>query len=466
MPLGIRDRYGLFVGGDWIDPASGQSVATINPATEQTLAEISVAAETDVDRAVRAARRGYEKYWRKLRPEERAKYLYRLSRAIAQHARELAGVEAADTGKPIAESNEFDVPAAVARLFYYAGWADKLEWSVPSALRARPVGVVAAILPSRSALALAASRIAPALACGNTVVLKPSETTSLCALHLASLALEADLPPGVLNVVTGDARTGATLAEHPELDLLSFTGTAETGAAVRRAAAGTRMRLSMDLAGRPCVVIHDDAPLDQAVEGIVAAAYLNRGPGGCSGARLIVHESLAAELTERLLERIDNLRLGDPLDVATDVGPLTTRAARDHFNEFVRSSGEDGATLAEQHIDLPPAGFYVRPALIHEVAPSSRVAGASVAGPLATLTTFRTPDEAVTQANAVPFGSTAGVWSDSGALALYTAQRLAAGTVWCNAFDQFDACAPFGGFNQSGFGREGGIAGLLEYIAT
>jgi aldehyde dehydrogenase (NAD+) len=465
-PVPLRERYGLFIGGDWVAAQSSATFPTINPATEEPLAAISLADPTDVDRAVRAARRGFDKYWRKLRASERAKYIYRLARAVAERSGELATLESLDSGKPIAEAREFDVPQAATYLFYHAGWADKLEWILRSSQRSRPLGVVGAIVPWNFPLLLAVWKIAPALACGNAIVLKPSEATPLSTLALASIAVEADLPPGVLNVVTGDARTGMALAEHGDLDKLSFTGSTEVGKAIRRAAAGTRKRLTLELGGKSALILYDDAPLDQAIEGIVAAIYFNRGHMCCAGSRLLVHESIAREVGERLRDRIDRLRLGNPLREDTDIGPLATRSARDRVAEYVRTGIEEGATLVEQSAALPERGYYVRAAFFAAAGPSQRIAREEIAGPVLCVLTFRTPAEAIALANDVPYGLSAGVWTENGALALYTAQRLTAGVIWCNTFNRSDPSAPFGGYKESGFGREGGVHGLLEYLAS
>jgi aldehyde dehydrogenase (NAD+) len=459
----IRPRYGLFT-GDWNDPAAGAYFNAINPATEETLAEVGYADADDVDRAVRAARRAYDKTWRKMRPSERAKYIYRIARALGERSNELALVETLDSGKPIRETAAFDVPSAASHFFYHAGWADKLAWAVRNPERPRPYGVVGAIVPSNFPLLFAAWKIAPALAAGNTIVLKPSEATSLSALHLAAIAQEADLPGGVINVVTGDARTGAALVEHADVDMISFTGSTETGKLVRRIVAGTHKKLMLSLSGKSATIVYEDAPLSQAIEAIVESIYFNRGHSRSAGARLLVQESIAEEVVLRLRERIESLRLGDPLDRNTDIGAVVSRPVRDRIAELVQSGIDEGAQLIQQSCAAPDRGFFYPASFFTEVQPTYRIAREEICGPVLCVMTFRTPDEAIERANNIPYGLAAAVWTDSGSLALYTAERLAAGVTWCNSVNRFDASAASGGYKESGFGREGGLAGLREYI--
>jgi len=463
-PVEIRERYGHFIGGEWTASGSGESFATINPATEQTLAEVAAGDAADIDRAVRAARRGYEKYWRKLRPGERAKYIFRIARALSERSREFAVLETLDVGKPIRESRDFDLPQAAAHFFYHAGWADKLAWATRGAERSRPLGVVGAIVPWNFPLLIAAWKIAPALACGNTIVLKPAETTPLTALLLAQVCLEAELPPGVVNVVTGAGRTGAALVEHPDVDKLSFTGSTEVGKEILRATAGTKKRLALELGGKSAIVVYEDAPLDQAVEGIVSAIFFNAGHVCCAGSRLLVQESVHEEVVERLRARVETLRHGDPLDKNTDIGAINSRRQRDSIIELVRSGVEEGATLVQAWARFPERGFWFPASFFFNVAPTHRIAREEIFGPVLSVMTFRTPDEAIERANNLPYGLSAGIWTSSGQLGLYTAQRLQAGVVWCNTFNQFDPSSPFGGYKESGFGREGGVAGLREYL--
>ena len=446
--------------------ADDKTFATIDPATEESLALVSQASAADVDRAVRAARRGYEKYWRKLRPAERAKYVYRIARVLSERAREFAILETLDGGKPIRESRDFDVPQAISHFFYHAGWADKLAWALAGPDRTRPLGVVGAIVPWNFPLLIAAWKIAPALACGNTVVLKPAETTPLTALALASLVAEADLPPGVVNVVTGDGSTGAALVEHPDVDKISFTGSTEVGKAIKRATAGTPKRLSLELGGKSAFIIYDDAPLDQAIEGIVSAIYFNQGHVCCAGSRLLVQESVAAEIVDRLRHRLGSLRHGNPLDKNTDIGAINSRVQLERIASLVQSGIDDGATLVQHEWSPPDRGFWYPASFFTNVAPTYRIAREEIFGPVLSVMTFRTADEAIERANNLPYGLSAGIWTSSGALALYTAARMSAGVVWCNTFNQFDPSSPFGGYKESGFGREGGLAGLRAYLDT
>jgi aldehyde dehydrogenase (NAD+) len=465
-PVTLRESYGLFVGGEWIASGDATTFATSNPATEERLADVAYASEADVDRAVRAARRGYEKYWRKLRPSERAKYVYRIARALTERSREFAVLETMDGGKPIREARDFDVPQAAAHFFYHAGWADKLAWAVPGADRVRALGVVGAIVPWNFPLLIAAWKIAPALACGNTVVLKPAETTPLTALLLAQVCAEADLPPGVLNVITGDGRTGAALVEHPDLDKLTFTGSTEVGKHIRRATAGTRKRLSLELGGKSAFIVYDDAPLDQAIEGIVSAIYFNQGHVCCAGSRLLLQESIAEEVVRRLRTRIATLRHGDPLDKNTDIGAVNSRTQRDKIVELVQSGIDEGAELVQAQWTPPERGYWYPASFFTGVQPTHRIAREEIFGPVLSIMTFRTPSEAIERANNLPYGLSAGVWTSSGALAMYSAQHLSAGVIWCNTFNQFDPSSPFGGYKESGFGREGGLAGLRAYLQT
>jgi aldehyde dehydrogenase (NAD+) len=464
--VSLRERYGLFIGGEWVAPADGRTFASTNPATEDTLALASSASAADVDRAVRAARRGYEKYWRKLKPAERAKYIYRIARVMSERAREFAVLETLDGGKPIRESRDFDIPQATAHFFYHAGWADKLAWAVNGPERTRALGVVGAIVPFNFPLLIAAWKIAPALACGNTVVLKPAETTPLTALAFADVCAEADLPPGIVNVVTGDGSTGAALVEHPDIDKITFTGSTEVGKSILRATAGTPKRVALELGGKSAFVVYDDAPLDQAIEGIVAAIYFNAGHVCCAGSRLLVQESIADEVVERLRARLATIRHGDPLDKNTDIGAINSRAQRDRIADLVQSGIDEGATLVQVPWTPPERGYWYPASFFTNVQPTYRIAREEIFGPVLSIMTFRTPDEAIERANNIPYGLAAGVWTSSGTLALYTAQRLGAGVVWCNTFNQFDPSSPFGGMKESGFGREGGIAGLRAYLDT
>ncbi len=461
----VREQYGLFINGKWTAPTQRGYFDTINPATEQRLARVAQADAADVDKAVNAARHAYDKYWRKLRPIDRAKYIYRIARAITERSRELAILETMNGGKPIKESRDFDLPLAAAHFFYYAGWADKLEWSLRAGERPRPIGVAGQIVPWNFPLLMAAWKIAPALACGNTVVLKPAETTPLTALALAQIIQGADLPPGVVNVITGDGATGAALVEHPDVDKIAFTGSTEVGKQIARATAGTKKRLTLELGGKAAHLVFADAALDQAVEGIITGIYFNQGHVCCAGSRLLVQENVHDEIVVRLTERLQTLRLGDPLDKNTDIGAINSRAQLDKINQLVRSGIEEGATLVQQSCALPERGFFFPASFFTQVQQSHRIAREEIFGPVLSILTFRTPDEAIEKANNTPYGLSAGIWTDQGSKNMYVAQHLRAGVVWCNTFNQFDPSSPFGGFRESGFGREGGVHGLREYLA-
>lgn len=461
----IREQYGLFVEGKWVAPTDGAYFETLNPANEQPLARVAQASAEDVARAVASARKAYDKYWRKMKPADRAKYVYRIARAITERSRELAVLESLDGGKPIKESRDFDVPLAAAHFFYYAGWADKLEWALRAGGEPEPIGVCGQIVPWNFPLLMAAWKVAPALACGNTVVLKPAETTPLTALALAQIAQECDLPPGVLNVITGDGATGAALTSHPDIDKIAFTGSTEVGKIIRRTLAGTGKRLTLELGGKAAHIVFADAPMDQAVEGVVNGIYFNQGHVCCAGSRLLVEESVHDELVVRLTERIQTLRLGDPLDKNTDIGAINSREQLERIQELVKSGIDQGATLVQQKVNLPDKGYYFPASFFTNVHQAHRIAREEIFGPVLSILTFRTPEEAIDKANNTPYGLSAGIWTDKGSKNMWVAQHLRAGVVWCNTFNQFDPSSPFGGYRESGFGREGGVHGLKEYLA-
>ncbi|HVA27696.1 MAG TPA: aldehyde dehydrogenase family protein [Candidatus Baltobacteraceae bacterium] len=461
----IRERYDHFIDGTWTAPADGEYFPTIDPANEMQLAEVAQGSAADIDRAVRSARKAYDKYWRKLKPAERAKYVYRIARAVTERGRELAVLETMNGGKPIKESRDFDIPTSAAHFFYYAGWADKLEWAMRAGREARPIGVCGSIVPWNFPLLMAAWKLAPALACGNTVVLKPAETTPLTALALAQIIQEADLPPGVVNVVTGDGRTGAALVDHDDVDKIAFTGSTEVGKIIARRLSGTKKRLTLELGGKAAHIVFADAPMDQAIEGIVNGIYFNQGHVCCAGSRLFVEERAHDEIVVRLTERLQSLRLGDPLDKNTDVGAINSRAQLEKIAELVRSGVEQGATLVQSPCELPSRGFFFPPSFFTNVHQSHRIAREEIFGPVLSILTFRTPDEAVEKANNTPYGLSAGIWTDKGSKNMWVAQQLRAGVVWCNTFNNFDPSSPFGGYRESGFGREGGVHGLREYLA-
>ncbi|GAC1390290.1 MAG: aldehyde dehydrogenase family protein [Vulcanimicrobiaceae bacterium] len=460
----IRKEYGLFINGTWTKPAAGSYFETSNPANEQVLTRVACADAADVDRAVRAARLAYDKYWKRLRPADRSKYIYRIARAITERSRELAVLETLDGGKPIKESRDFDIPLAAAHFFYYAGWADKLEWALRAGQVPEPLGVAGQIVPWNFPLLMAAWKIAPALACGNTVVLKPAETTPLTALALAQIIQEADLPPGVVNVITGDGSTGAALVDHPDVNKIAFTGSTEVGKAIVRATAGTGKRLTLELGGKAAHIVFADAPLDQAIEGVVSGIYFNQGHVCCAGSRLLVQENIHDEVVVRLTERLQTLRLGDPMDKNTDIGAINSKMQRDKIAELVRSGIDEGATLVQQSCEIPEHGYYFPASFFTGVQQSHRIAREEIFGPVLSILTFRTPDEAIEKANNTPYGLSAGIWTDQGSKNMYIAQHLKAGVIWCNTFNQFDPSSPFGGYRESGFGREGGVHGLREYL--
>jgi aldehyde dehydrogenase (NAD+) len=461
--VNLRADHGLLIGGRWVEPASGKRFKTINPATEEVLAEVAEAGEEDVDAAVKAARAAYTRTWSRMSGAERAKYLYRIARILQERAREFAVLETMNGGKPIKESRDVDVPLAAAHFFYHAGWADKLDYAFPGR-RPAPLGVAAQVIPWNFPLLMAAWKLAPALAAGNTVVLKPAETTSLTALRLGEVIQEAELPEGVVNILTGAGATGAALVGHPGVDKVAFTGSTEVGKAIQRTLAGSGRRLTLELGGKAANIVFEDAPLDQAVEGIVNGIYFNQGHVCCAGSRLLVQESIAEPLVDKLKRRMATLRVGDPLDKNTDVGAINSRAQLDKIQELVASGEADGAQAWQAPCELPARGFWFRPTVFTHVAQSYRIAQEEIFGPVLSVLTFRTPDEAVEKANNTPYGLSAGVWTDKGSRILDLANRMRAGVVWANTFNRFDPASPFGGYKESGFGREGGRHGLAAYL--
>jgi len=461
----LEKRYDLFIGGKFVAPRSGRYFDTVNPATEEKLAEVAEAGEADVDAAVRAAEAA-SRLWSKLKPIERGKYLYRIARLMQEKARELAILESMDGGKPIKESRDIDIPLAAAHFFYHAGWADKLAYAFPGrgAASPRPIGVCGQIIPWNFPLLMAAWKIAPALACGNTVVLKPAETTPLTALHLARILQEAELPAGVVNILPGAGETGAHLVNHPRVRKIAFTGSTEVGKLIQRVTAASGKRLTLELGGKAANIVFADAALDQAVEGIVNGIYFNQGHVCCAGSRLLVEESVADTLIAKLDWRIRQLRVGDPLDKNTDVGAINSRAQLDKIRELTAYGVEEGAVLHQSECALPARGFFFPPTYFTDVAQSHRIAREEIFGPVLAVMTFRTADEAIEKANNLAYGLSAGVWSDKGAKVFALTKRLRAGVVWANTFNKFDPTSPFGGYKESGFGREGGIHGLEAYL--
>ena len=459
----IEPEYGLFINGKWQKPDSGQYFDTINPANEKTLSRIALANEKDVDRAVRAARNAHEKVWKKMAPAERGKYIFRIARIIQEKARELAIIETLDGGKPIRESRDFDVPTAAQHFFYYAGWGDKLNYAFPQK-KLNSLGVAGQIIPWNFPLLMAAWKIAPALATGNTVVLKPAETTSLTALKLASILQEADLPPGVVNIITGAGATGAALVEHPDVNKIAFTGSTSVGKIIQRSIAGTNKRSTLELGGKAANIVFEDAPLDQAVEGVVNGIFFNQGHVCCAGSRLYLQESIAKEFIRKLKDRISTLIVGDPMDKNTDIGAINSKEQLDTILRYIQIGKKEGAAIHQPACSLPKKGFWCPPTLFTDVAQSNRITQEEIFGPVLAILTFRTDDEVIEKANNTPYGLSAGVWTDKGSRIFNMTRRLRAGVVWANTFNKFDAAAPFGGYKESGFGREGGLHGLSPYL--
>jgi aldehyde dehydrogenase (NAD+) len=459
----LEERYGLFIGGEWVEPRSGESQPSVSPANEEPLAEVAFAGQEDVNLAVEAARDAFENGWSELAPSERAKYLFRIARILQERAREFAVLESLDGGKPIRESRDVDLPLAAAHFFYYAGWADKLEYAFPNR-RPRPVGVAGQVIPWNFPLLMLAWKVAPALAAGNTVVLKPAETTPLTALLFCDVLRQAEVPPGVVNILTGDGRAGAEIVKHPDVDKVAFTGSTEVGKEIQRAVAGTGKRLTLELGGKAANIIFDDAPLDQAVEGIINGIYFNQGHVCCAGSRLLVQESIYEQAIHKLKRRMGTLRVGDPLDKNTDVGAINSKQQLEKIEELVATGAEEGAEIYQPPCRLPEKGWFFPPTVFTNVAQSYRIAQEEIFGPVLSVLTFRTPDEAVEKANNTPYGLSAGVWTEKGSRILSLAGRLRAGVIWANTYNRFDPASPFGGYKESGFGREGGRHGLEPYL--
>ncbi len=467
----LASSYGLFISGEFVD-GSGSSFKSVSPATEEVLAEVAEATEADVDRAVAAARRASTRSWSRMPGSERAKYLYRIARIIQERSRELAVLESLDNGKPIREARDVDLPLVAAYFFYYAGWADKLEYASPAWQPAggrgrapAPLGVAAQIIPWNFPLLMLAWKIAPALACGNTVVLKPAETTALTALYFGEICQQADLPPGVVNIITGAGETGRALVAHPDVDKVAFTGSTEVGKEIARTVAGTKKSLTLELGGKAANIVFDDAPVDQAVEGIVNGIFFNQGHVCCAGSRLLVQESVFDDVMARLKRRMKTLRVGDPLDKNTDVGAINSPEQLAKIRELSAVGEAEGAQRWSAPCELPDRGYWFPPTVFTGVSQAHRIAREEIFGPVLSVLTFRTPAEAVEKANNTPFGLSAGVWTDKGSLILWMANALRAGVVWANTFNQFDPTSPFGGYQESGYGREGGRHGLEAYLA-
>ncbi len=461
--LKVQPSYELFIGGKFVKPSSGKYFASINPATEKQLSEIAQGNAADVDKAVKAARRAYETTWGRMPGRERGKYLFRIARLLQEKIRDLAVLESLDGGKTIRESRNIDLPLVAAHFFYHAGWADKLNYAFPGR-QPRPLGVAGQIIPWNFPLLMAAWKLAPALACGNTCVLKPAETTSITAMHLAQIFAEAGLPDGVVNIVTGCGDTGAAIVNHPDIDKLAFTGSTDVGKIIAKCVAGTRKKLTLELGGKAANIICEDAPIDQAIEGIIQGIYFNQGHVCCAGSRLFVQESVVEPVIRRLRNRLNVLRVGDPLDKNTDIGAINSRQQLDKIHEMVASGKKEGAELYQPACKLPSKGYYYAPSFFTGVTDSHRIAQEEIFGPVLSVMTFRTPEEALERANNTPYGLSAGVWTDKGSKVFQLATKLRAGVVWAETYNKFDPASPFGGYKESGFGREGGKQGLLSYL--
>ena len=459
----LKEKYDLFINGEFVAGKKDRMMNTINPATEKPLAEFTEATSEDIDLAVKSARKAYERTWSKLSGKERGKYIYRIARMIQEHAKDLAIIESMDGGKPIRESRDVDVPLAAAYFFYYAGWADKLDYAFPGR-KAEPVGVCGQIIPWNFPLLMLSWKIAPALAAGNTVVLKPAETTPLTALKFAEICQDAGLPDGVVNIVTGAGTTGAAIVDHPDVDKIAFTGSTEVGKIIQKSLAGTDKKFTLELGGKGPNIVFEDAPIDQAVEGIINAIFFNQGHVCCAGSRLLVQEGIADKLLKKLKERMETLIVGDPLDKNTDIGAINSKMQYDKINEYLEIGVNEGATIHQSSVDIPETGYFCKPTLFTDVGQSNRIVQEEIFGPVLTIQTFRTPEEAIEKANNTPFGLAGGIWTDKGSKIFKISQKMRSGVVWANTYNKFDPTSPFGGYKESGMGREGGLHGLYPYV--
>lgn len=459
----LKKQYDLFINGKWVKPSSGKYFPTINPATEEKLADIAEANESDVNKAVKAARDAYNKVWSKMPAKERAKYIFRIARTIQERAREFAVIETMDGGKSIRESRDIDVPLAANHFFYYAGWADKLEYAFPNRIP-QPLGVAGQIIPWNFPLLMAAWKIAPALATGNTVVLKPAETTSLTALKLAEVIADCGLPDGVVNIITGAGATGAAIVNHQDIDKIAFTGSTDVGKKIQRAIAGTNKKITLELGGKAANIIFDDAPINQAVEGIVNGIFFNQGHVCCAGSRLFVQEGVADMVIQKLKDRMETLIVGDPMDKNTDIGAINSKEQLSKINEYISIGKNEGAEFYQSSCGIPKKGFFCRPTLFLNASQSHRIVQEEIFGPVLAVQTFRTIEEVIEKANNIPYGLSAGVWTDKGSKIFNLTTKLRAGVVWANTYNKFDPTSPFGGYKESGFGREGGLHGLSAYV--
>ncbi|MCH8558072.1 MAG: aldehyde dehydrogenase family protein [Balneolia bacterium] len=461
--IAIKERYGHFINGEFVEPAEGEYFATINPSTEEKLAEVAMGSQADVDAAVKAARKAYTKTWSKMSGRDRGRYIYRIARLIQERAREFAVIETMDGGKPIRESRDVDVPLAAAHFFYYAGWADKLQYAFPGR-RPEGIGVAGQIIPWNFPLLMAAWKIAPALATGNCVVLKPAETTPLTCLKLAEIIRDAGLPAGVVNIVTGAGDTGAAIVNHDDVDKIAFTGSTAVGKIIQKSIAGTPKKLTLELGGKAANIIFEDAAIDQAVEGIINGIFFNQGHVCCAGSRLFVQESIADIVRDKLVDRIETLRVGDPLDKNTDIGAINSKEQLETINRYLEIGLNEGADIYQSKCDLPEKGYWCCPTLVANVSQSHRIVQEEVFGPVLTIQTFRTPEEVLEKANNTPYGLSGGVWTDKGSKIFNMTTGIRAGVLWANTFNKFDATSPFGGYKESGLGREGGLHGLIPYL--
>ena len=459
----ISDRYDLFIGGDFVEPEKGRYFKTINPAREEVLSEVAEATAQDVDKAVEAARKAYDKNWSKLTARERGKYIFRLARLIQERAREFAVIESLDGGKPIRESRDVDIPLSAAHFFYYAGWADKLSYAFPGK-HVEPLGVAGQIIPWNFPLLMLAWKIAPALATGNTVVLKPAETTPLTAMKFAELCQDAGLPDGVVNIVTGAGQTGSLIVEHEDIDKVAFTGSTEVGKIIMKSLAGTDKKYTLELGGKGPNIIFEDAPVDQAVEGIINAIFFNQGHVCCAGSRLLVQEGIADRVVQKLRDRMETLIVGDPLDKNTDIGAINSKQQYEKINEYLEMGVDEGADIFQSSCTLPDTGYFCKPTIFTNVGQSNRIVQEEIFGPVLTIQTFRTAEEGIEKANNTPYGLAGGVWTDKGSKIFKTGQKIDNGVVWSNTYNQFDPTSPFGGYKESGVGREGGLHGLYPYM--
>ena len=459
----LKNRYDLFINGKFVEPESGKYFDTINPANEQKIADVADAGEADVDKAVKAARHAYEKVWSKMPAKERGKYIFRIARIMQERSRELAVIESMNGGKAIRESRDVDVPLAAAHFFYYAGWADKIDYATPGT-SAKSLGVAGQIIPWNFPLLMAAWKIAPALAAGNTVVLKPAETTPLTALKLAEIIREADLPDGVVNIITGAGSTGAAMVNHPGINKIAFTGSTEVGKMIQKALAGTSKKYTLELGGKAANIIFEDAAIDQAVEGIINGIFFNQGHVCCAGSRLFVQESVAKLVIRKLKDRMETLIVGDPLDKNTDIGAINSKAQLDKIKQYVKIGINEGGVCYQSSCSIPSKGFWYRPTLFTNVSQSSRIVQEEIFGPVLGIQTFRTVEEVIEKANNIPYGLSGGVWTDKGSKIFKVTSQLRAGVIWANTYNKFDPTSPFGGYKESGMGREGGLHGLMPYL--